>query len=74
MEMVVELNSCPHVLEYILLSMLRFPVLTVGLIEQTILVALDNQAYERLSKWITTQFPTPATLSVMEALVIKLLQ
>jgi len=74
MEMVVELNNRPHVLEYILSSMSRFPILTVGLIEQTTLVALDNQAYERLSKWIFAQFPTPATPNVMEALVIKLLQ
>ena len=50
------------------------PVLTVGLIRQTTLLALDNQAYERLSKWIIAQFPTPATPNVVEALGIRLLQ
>ena len=45
-----------------------------GLIEQTAPVVLDNQAYERLSKWTVGRFPTPATPSVMGALGIKLLQ
>ena len=70
----MELNSRPHVLEYILSSTSHMPVLTVDLIKQAALVALDNRAYERLSKCITAQFPTPATPNVMEALAIKLLQ
>ena len=37
-------------------------------------IALDNQAYERLSEWAIARFPTLATLNVMEAFGIKLLQ
>ena len=47
---------------------------SMGLIKQTSPVELDDHAYERLSKWAISQFPTPATLNVMEALGIKLLQ
>ena len=46
----------------------------MSLMKQTALIVLDDQPYERLSKSIISQFPTPATLDVMEALGIKLLQ
>ena len=42
--------------------------------KQTALVVLDDQAYERLSRWIIGQFPTPATSNVMGALCIKLVK
>ena len=35
---------------------------------------LDHRAYERLTRWIIAQFPTPATLNVMGALGIELLK
>ena len=74
MEMVVGLSARPHTLEYILSSTLCMPVILAGLMKQNAPVALDGQAYERLSKWIVSQFPTSATPNVMEALGIKLLQ
>ena len=46
----------------------------MGLIKRTPSLDLDDQAYERLSKWTISRFPTPATPNVMEALGIKLLQ
>lgn len=74
MEMVVELSNRPHTLEYIFSSTFRIFVFPVGLTEQTTAAALDDQAYERLSKWTVARFPTPATPDVMGALGIKLLQ
>ena len=49
-------------------------MIPVGLTEQTAPAVLDDQAYERLSKWTVARFPTSATPNVMEALGIKLLQ
>lgn len=37
-------------------------------------LALDDQPFERLSKWIVVQFPTSYTPNVMETFGIKLLQ
>jgi hypothetical protein len=74
MEMVVGLSSRPHILEYILSSTLCMPVVLAGMIKRTAPVALDGQAYEGLSKWIISQFPTSATPSAMETLGVKLLQ
>ena len=74
MEMIVELSNRPHILEYTFSSTSCTPVFHVGLIERTVPVALDNQAYERLSKWTIARFPTSATLNVKESLGIKLLQ
>jgi len=50
------------------------PVIRMRLRKQIAPVALDDQAYETLSKWIITRFPTPVTLNVVEDLGIKLLQ
>jgi len=74
MEMVVELNSRPHILEYAFSSTSCTPVFPMGITERTAPVALDSQAYERLSKWTISRFPTPATLDGIEALGIRLLQ
>ena len=38
------------------------------------LVVLGDQAYEKLSKWIVTQFPTPTAPNVMETMGVRLLQ
>ena len=74
MEMVAELNRYPYVLEYILSGTYRAPALTVGPIKLTVPVASDDPTYERLSKSIIVQFPTPTTPNILEALGIKLLQ
>lgn len=42
--------------------------------KRAVFAALDNQAFERLSKWTVSRFPTSTSLEVMEALGIKLLQ
>ena len=73
-EVIVELSNRPHILEYIFSSTLCMPVIRMGLRKQTAPVALGDQAYERLSKWIVARFPTPVALNVMEDLGIKLLQ
>ncbi|KAF9778765.1 hypothetical protein BJ322DRAFT_1114103 [Thelephora terrestris] len=39
-----------------------------------IMSTLDNQPFERLSKWTIARFPAPETSNVMEALGVKLLQ
>jgi hypothetical protein len=74
MEMVVGLSSRPHILEYIFSSTLCMPVVLAGMIKRTDPVVLDGQAYEGLSKWIISQFPTSATPSAMETIGVKLLQ
>ena len=68
------LNNRPHVLEYIFSSTLRMPVIHMCPRKQIVPVALEDQAYERLSKWIIARFPTPVALNVTEDLAIKLLQ
>lgn len=72
--MVIGLSRRPHILEYVLSGTSCIPVITMGLIKQTAPVVLDNQAYEKLSKWIISQFPTSAAANAMEALGIKLIQ
>ena len=37
-------------------------------------LALADQPFERVSKWLIARFPTPDTLNMEEALAIKLLQ
>ena len=74
MEMVVGLSSRPHTLEYILSSTSCTPVILAGMIKQNAPIVLDGQAHERLSKRITSQFPTPATPNTMEALGVKILR
>jgi hypothetical protein len=54
-------------------STFHIPVVALGLIK-SVPLALDNQPFERLSKWTIARFPTPDTSNVMEALGIKLLQ
>ena len=54
--------------------MLCMPVIPMGLTKESAHVDLDDQAYERLSKWTISRFPTPATTNVTESLGIKLLQ
>jgi len=73
-EVIAGLSNRPHTLEYIFSSTLYIPVVCMSLRKQIVSVALDNQAYERLSKWIIAQFPTPVTLNVMDDLGVKLLQ
>jgi len=73
-EMIMGLSRHPHVLEYVFSGTSYIPVITMGLMKQTAPVVLDNQAYERLSKWIISQFPISAVPNVMEALGIKLLR
>ena len=72
--MIVGLSSHSHLLEYTLSGTLYLPMNSMRLIKQTALVALDDQAYERLSKWMVAQFPAPATPNATEALGIKVLQ
>ena len=43
-------------------------------IKQTITIALNDQAHERLSKWTISRFPVTFTPNVMEAWGIKLVQ
>lgn len=74
MDMIVGLSSRPHILEYTLSGTLYLPMNSMRLRKQTVLVVLDGQAYERLSKWAVAQFPTPAAPNVMEAFGVKLLQ
>ena len=73
-EMIVGLSDRPHILEYIFSSTSRMPAIPTDLTKESAPVDLDDQAYERLSKWTISRFPTPATTNVMEALGIKLLQ
>lgn len=73
-QMITGLSRHPHTLEYVFSGTSCIPVTTMGLIKQTVPVVLDNQAYEKLSKWIISQFPTSAAANAMEALGIKLLQ
>lgn len=73
-QMIIGLGRRPHILEYVFSGTLCTPVITMGLIKQAIPVVLDNQAYEKLSKWIISQFPTSAAANAMEALGIQLLQ
>ena len=73
-EMIVGLSDRPHILEYVFSSTLCMSLIRMGLRKQIAPVALDDQAYERLSKWTIARFPTPTTLNVMEDLGIKLLQ
>jgi hypothetical protein len=73
-EVVPGLARSPHILEYVFSGTSCIFPITMGFMKQTAPVVLDDQAYEKLSKWIVSQFPTPATLNVMEASGIKLLQ
>lgn len=74
MEMIVGLTDRPHILEFIFSSTSYMPAVPMGLTNQTAPAALDDQAHERLSKWTIAQFPTLATINVMETLGVKLLQ
>lgn len=73
-EMVERLGRRPNVLEYVLSGASRVSVIAVGLTRRTALAVLDDQDYEKLSKWIVIQFPTPATPNVMETMGVRLLQ
>ena len=73
-EMIVGLSNRPNILEYVFSSALCMLVIRTGLIQQIAPVALDDQAYGRLSKWTIAHFPAPAAHNVMEDLGIKLLQ
>ena len=74
MGVITGLSRSPHILEYIFSGALFIPTISMGLMKQTALVVLDDKAYEILSKWIVSQFPTSATPNAMEALGIELLQ
>jgi len=73
LDMIVALNCRPHILEYIFSGTLCIRGASMGLMEQIAFAALDDKAYERLSKWILSQFP-PTTPNVTETLGINLLQ
>ena len=73
-EMVVGLSNRPYILEYIFSGTSCTAVVPWVLIKQTVLAVLDHRAYERLTRWIIAQFPTPATFNVMGALGVELLK
>ena len=73
-EMIEGLSRRSNVLEYILSGTSRVCMIAMGLTRRIALVVLGDQAYEKLSKWIVAQFPTPATTNVMETMGVRLLQ
>jgi len=73
--MVAALNSRSHVLEYIFSGTLRVSAARSEFPGSIVLsLVLDEKAYQRLSTWIISGFPTPTTTNVTDTLSMKLLQ
>jgi len=73
--MVMALNSRSHVLEYIFSGTLRVSAARSEFRGSIVLsLVLDEKAYQRLSTWIISGFPTPTTTKMSDTLSMKLLQ
>jgi len=73
--MVMALSSRSHVLEYVFSGALSVTTATYELSGPTFsFLVLDEKAYDKLSKWIVSGFPTSTTPNLMDALSVKLLQ
>jgi hypothetical protein len=71
------LMSRSHVLEYIMSGMLRAPMCPRPLSAQHQpfrFPALDENAYEKFSKWVTSGFPTPTTSNMVDTMSMRLLR